>query len=364
MSSPEEQNRQALHRQQRQLEMIVAQQTQKQFQMMQQRQQQAANQAGNQMGQQMAPQFVHQMGTPYDDVPVKEVDDVNILNGQALSQPEFASFISACQEGDLSTVESVATSQPRTPAYLHQGLVKALENGKVDVVRYLLDSGAPICRNTPTHILAAPEQGQIPCFELLTEHGWTVNTPGFYGAVLLPRVIQTNRETLIDWFLAHGADPNLGSQHDNRDRLGSPDADSCQALELAAKGGSVELVRKLLGAGAKMENGAPLYYTAGACPVGANPHAGLVTPGEEFDRAGIPVMEVLMEHGAGVNDKLNSRHMTPQYPIVNAVMAGAVERVKWLLSQGADPDLKGPWGSARDYAKKVASDEMKQVLGV
>ncbi|KAF5664465.1 hypothetical protein FHETE_7056 [Fusarium heterosporum] len=364
MSSPEEQNRQALHRQQRQMEMIVAQQTQQQFQMMQQRQQQAANQAGNQMRQQMTPQSGLQMGTPYDDVPVKEANDVNILNGRSLSQPEFASFISACQEGDLSKVESAIASQPRTPAYLYQGLIKALENGKVDVVRYLLDSEAPICRNTPTYILEAPEQEQIPCFELLTEHGWNVNTPGFYGTVLLPRVIQTNNNTLIDWFLAQGADPNLGSQHDNRDRLGKPDEDSCQALELAAKRGSAELVRKLLSAGAKIENGAPLYHAAGACPVGANPHAGLVAPGEEFDRARIPVMEVLVEHGAGVNDKFNSRYVTPKYPIVNAVMAGAVERVKWLLSQGADPDLKGRWGSARDYAKKVASDEMKHVLGV
>jgi hypothetical protein len=367
MSSQQEQTQESLAmqaRQQRQIEMVIAAQAQQQFQAMQQRQQQPANQMGQQMGQQMAPQVGLQMGTSHDDIPVKEPNDLIILNGHALSQPDFASLVTASKEGDLSTVESIVTSQPRTPAFLHQGLVNALEKGHVDVARYLLESGAPIARTTPRCILTAPGGQQIPCFELLTKHGWTVNTPGFYGAVLLPSIIQINNEPLIDWFLAQGADPNLGSQDDNRDRLGGPDTDSCQALELAATRGSVELVQKLLNAGAKIENGAPLYHTAGVCPMGANPHAGLVTPDAEFDRARIPVMAVLVENGAGVNDKFNTRHMTPLYPIVNAVMAGAVERVQWLLSQGADPDLKGPYGSARDYASKVSSDEMKRALGL
>jgi ankyrin repeat protein len=264
----------------------------------------------------------------------------------------------------MFTVESIVSSQSRTPAFLHHGLADALRSGRVDVARYLVKSGAPIARKTPEFILTAPADQQIALFEVLTEHGWTVNTPGFYGAVLLPRLTQTNNETLIDWFLAHGADPNLGVQHDNRERLGGPDTDSCQALELAASWGSVQMMQKLLNAGAKITNGAPLYYAAGACPPGANPQAGRVTPSKEFDSSVVPVMALLVENGAGVNDKLESRHMTPQYPIVNAVMAGAVERVKWLLSQGADPDLKGQYGSARDYARVMSSDEMKQALGL
>jgi hypothetical protein len=173
-----------------------------------------------------------------------------------------------------------------------------------------------------------------------------------------------NNETLIDWFLTHGADPNQGRQQDNRDRLGGPETNSCLALELAASRGSVELVQKLLNAGAKITYGAPLYYAAGALPPNANPHVGRVTPTKEFDVSRIPIMELLVEKGAGVNDKLETRHMTAAYPIVNAVMAGAVERVKWLLDQGADPDQKGPYGSAREYAGKMSSDEMKQALGV
>ncbi|KAH7178092.1 ankyrin repeat-containing domain protein [Fusarium sp. MPI-SDFR-AT-0072] len=287
-----------------------------------------------------------------------------LFNGYAFSHPGFVQFSRACREGDMSTVESIVTSPSRTPAFLHEGLFNALGSGKVDVARYLLDSGAPITRVTPSWALAAPKGQQKPLFELFLQHGWSVNTPGFYGAVLLPPVIRAGNDALLDWFLENGADPNLGKQQDNRDRFGEPETNSCEALETAAVMSTVETVQKLLNAGAKIDNGAPLYYAAGACPPGSNPHAGLVTPSKEFDESRISVIALLVKNGARVNDKLISRHMTAQYPIVNAVMAGAIERVKWLLSQGADPDMKGQFGSARDYARKFSSGEMKRVLQV
>ncbi|CVK86493.1 uncharacterized protein FMAN_06236 [Fusarium mangiferae] len=306
----------------------------------------------------------NRMGASYDDIPITEPSDLMLFNGFAASQPDFIQFGKACRDGDTSTVESIVTSQSRTPAFLHEGLFNALGSGKVDVTRYLLDSGAPITRITPSWALAAPIDQQKLLFELLLQHGWTVNTPGFYGAVLLPSVIRAGNDGLLDWFLENGADPNLGKQQDNRDRFGEPETNSCEALEIAAGMGTAEMVQKLLNTGAKIDNGAPLYYAAGAYPPGSNPHAGVVTPSKEFDEARIPVMELLVKNGAQVNDKLNSRHMTAQYPIVNAVMAGAIERVKWLLSQGADPDMKGQFGSAREYAGKLSSDEMKRVLQV
>ncbi|KAF4944005.1 hypothetical protein FSARC_14792, partial [Fusarium sarcochroum] len=221
MSSQDEQAQEqhALRVQRQQMEMMMARQRQQQFQMLQQRQQQNANLMGQQMGQQMAPQMGQQMGqqmapqmaqqfgqqmqpqipqqmgqslpgtmgaamapqtglamgSSHDDVPITEPNDFAILNEPAGSHPEFDSFVSACGEGDLSTVESIVTSQSRTPAFLHQGLINALHSGKVDVARYLLESKAPITRKTPTHILTGSPDQRIPLFELLTEHGWTVN---------------------------------------------------------------------------------------------------------------------------------------------------------------------------------------------
>ncbi|KAF5534802.1 beta-glucosidase [Fusarium napiforme] len=310
-------------------------------------------QTAQQMGAGSQKTGYQQMGMcqPYSDIPATDPSDIHILTGRGFYVTDFLIFLCACREGDLSTLESIVASQTRSPLFLHHGLLDAIKHGKVEIVRYLLQSGTPISRNTPETILRAPADQQVALLQLFTEHGWAVNSP----ERLLPRLIQTNNEPLLDWFLEHGADPNIGGS----------DGDPDQALRLAASQGTVRLVQKLLDGGAKMtSNGLGLFYAAGACPVGSIPHAGLVQPSAEFDKSRIPVMALLVENGAGVNDKLETQHVTAQYPIVNAVMAGAVERVKWLLSQGADPDLKGQYGSARDYAKFRSSDEMKQVLGV
>lgn len=294
----------------------------------------------------------------YDDLPIRDPNDVDFRNG---NPPHIApSFGAACHHGPLSTVELLVTSEPRTPAFLHHGLTLALKAGNVPVARYLLSAGAPIIRQTPNNILSAPHDTQIPLFELLTEHGWTPNTPGYYGAVILTLVIGDLH--LLSWFLDHGADPNLGQQRDYRDRTGGPETDSCEALETAAGRGDVEAVRMLLDAGARLQNGTPLHSAAGACPPGANPHAGRVSPSREFDTSRIPVMALLVGSGSDVNQRQESRHMIPAYAIVHAVMAGAVERVKWLLEQGANPEARGAWGTAVEYANGQGSDEMKQAL--
>ena len=282
------------------------------------------------------------MGSAYDDLPIMEPNDVSFINPK---QGDFNSFESACRHGPVSTVKSIVSSETRTPAFLHHGLALALSAGNIEIARHLLSIGAPIVRQTPNRILSAPLGQQIPLFELLIHRGWTPNTPGYYGTVLLPFVVANL--PLLRWFLAHGADPNLGAQRDNRDRTGGPDTDSCAALESAAGHGDVEAVRLLLGAGAMIQNGIPLHFAAGACPPGMNPHAGRVVPSKEFDESRIPVMALLVEHGADVNQREELRHMVAGYAVVYAVMAGAVERARWLLEQGADPEVKGVRRSTR-----------------
>ncbi|KAH7255975.1 hypothetical protein BKA59DRAFT_466789 [Fusarium tricinctum] len=287
-----------------------------------------------------------QMG---DGIPNKCPSDVELRLGLEADVPDFVNFRSACREGDSSTVESIVTSQSRSPLFLHKGLDDALKNGKDDVSRFLLQSGATMTRATPAAVLRAPADKQVALFQVLMEHGWTVNTP----ESLLPEIVRSNNEPLFDWFLEQGADPNVAG----------PQNDQGQTLRLAAIQGTVQVVQKLLNAGAKMASSG-LYWAAGAYPEGSVPSIRRVEPSADFDKSRIPVMELLLENGGDVNHRLETRHMEELYPIVNAVKAGAVERVKWLLSKGADPDLKGPWGSARDYAKRDSSDKMKQVLGV
>lgn len=296
------------------------------------------------------------MGSAYDDIPILEAQDLDHISQNPSSG---STFDSACKDGPVSAIAEMVTAQPRTPAFLHRGLLVALQAGNIETVRYLLERGAPIARQTPEVILKAPATQQIALFELFIAHGWTPNNPGFYGNVLLPRVI--NNIPLLSWFLAHGANPNLGPQKDFHDRHGSSDTESCTTLESAAAHGSVEAVRMLLNAGARIQNGTPLHFAAGVCPPGTNPHAGRVKPSKVFDEDRIPVMQLLVENGADVNHKAETRHMNPQYAIVHAVMAGAIERVKWLVKHGADPSLKGNFGSAQSYAS-FWGEEMEKAI--
>ena len=299
------------------------------------------------------------MGTTLDDIPLELPTDLGFV-GQ--KPPHVISFESACQAGPVSTLQANKSPEVRTPVLLNHGLVLALTAGNVETAKYLLVSGAPISRETARHVLSAPAQAQIPLFELLAQNGWTPNTPGFYGHVLLPDVRVVTNLPLLSWFLNHGANPNLGTQRNNEDRFGGPDKDSCAALEAAAARGTPAAVNMLLSAGAKSSNGAPLYCAAGVCEPGENPNAKLVTPQKEFDVGRIPVMAMLVEHGVDVNQPLNSRYQEPQYAIASAVKAGAVERVRWLLQHGADPHAgRGGSGSAVDLLRG-ASDEMKRVV--
>ena len=159
------------------------------------------------MQQTMQPQSMP-MGSAYDDLPI----DPNEFDALDREDAYLTSFESACEHGPLSTVQSIVSMSdpppPRTRSFLHQGLVAALSAGNIDIARYLLSHGAPIVRLTPRNILSAPSDRQLPLFKFLLQHGWTVNTPGYYGDVILPEVV--DNLPLLNWCLLHGADPNLG----------------------------------------------------------------------------------------------------------------------------------------------------------
>ncbi|KAJ5451172.1 hypothetical protein N7491_000354 [Penicillium cf. griseofulvum] len=333
--------------QQQQQQQLMLNARRHQMQMMAAKQQLSTSSNSNAPGRQQMQAQSGTMGSKYDDLPILEPADTIFIGENPNTAP-------------LSVIQSIVSTETLTPAFLHHGLTRALRSGNIEVARYLLDSGAPIVRETPSNILLAPLERQIALFELFTEHEWTPNTPGYYGSTILPRTIKSL--PLLRWFLDHGANPNLGAQRLSHDRRGGPDTSSCNALEAAAAHGGVEAVRMILDAGAKIQNGVPLHCAAGACPPGTNPHAGRVIPSREFDASRIPVMALLVDRGADVNQREESRHMVARYAIVYAVKAGAVERVKWLLQHGADPYMRGNWGSAAEYARTSGNEEITKVV--
>ncbi|KAJ5161766.1 hypothetical protein N7492_007158 [Penicillium capsulatum] len=270
-------------------------------------------------------------------------------------------FEFACEHGDLSTVQSIIASRGilPEPAFLHWGLIQGIRAGQLEVVNFLLASGAPIGRQTAFSVLNAPPAQQLPLFELLTKFGWIPATAGYHGDMILPYIVSDHN--LLLWFLAHSVDPNHGRQPTNNDIFAGPDTQSGAAIEAAAKINDIKALRSLVNSGANAQYGAPLHYAAGMCPPGIKLPYGQPRPSKDFDMSTIPVMALLVEQGADVNRPARFFGQDGVTPLMYAAIAGAVERVKWLLEHGADPTLEGPWGSAATIAIR-AGGVMKQVM--
>ncbi|KAJ6015074.1 ankyrin repeat-containing domain protein [Penicillium herquei] len=299
-------------------------------------------------------------GARWYELPFEEPSDLHWLSGE---KPEYIiSLEKACQTGSVPDIQAVISSNHLSTIKLYRALLITLNAGHIDASAYLLEHGARIVGSTARNILSGPIASQVPLFELLIQHGWDINKAEEAEDLLLPHSSIITSHSLLEWFLAHGANPNVGWRTAEPTRNTGLHDNYCAALECAARKGSIEAVQMLLDAGACVSNGTPLHSAAGALPPGSNPHNGRVAPSEEFDIGMIPIMEILVNAGADVNQRIETCHMTPVYAINHAVMAGAVERVKWLLKHGANPRLRGAWGTAVDYVMAMGSDEMKLVF--
>ncbi|KAL4946338.1 hypothetical protein BDV06DRAFT_208810 [Aspergillus oleicola] len=355
--------------------LIAGRRRQREFEsIMTQRKERADQEArSRETGQPIPPKLACQMtgqgdGIVYGDIPLTCPSDLTFRTEKPkfLGPPPsyYRAFELACREGSLATVQSALPSEnyTPTPAFLHHGLCLVLKAGNVEAARYFLESGAPIIRRTPEHILKAPVDQQIPLFELFVDHGWTPNTPGEWGAVLLPQIMQNH--SLLQWFLAHGANPNVGEQQQYR--FGESITNSCAALETSAYGGDVEAVRMLLDAGALIENGFPLHAAAEARQYERNSSGTTLTnTSKEFDSSRIPVMALLVERGADVNQFRGPQmgNMVLGYPILCTVIAGAVERARWLLEHGADPTKEDTIDLALKPEESYYDDELPVSAG-
>lgn len=260
-------------------------------------------------------------------------------------------FELTCKHGPLGDVKLIIeANNSLSPYFLHKGLASALQTGNLEIARLLLSTGAPIVFATPQSVLRAPLEKQLSLFELLSQYGWSPNpTPPDEVPYLLPLVL--HNKPLVAWFLEHGVDV-VGEASEG-------------VFEQAACDCDVETVRMLLDAGAVIQESGAMHAAAGACPPGVKLFDENISPTREFDEGRIPILELLVERGADVNQAMISRYRIPKYPIVHAVMAGAVQRVKWLLERGADPEKRGQFGSAISVAiARSSTEEMRRVLGM
>ncbi|KAJ5732819.1 hypothetical protein N7493_004300 [Penicillium malachiteum] len=207
------------------------------------------------------PQPGEPRGARWYELPFEEPSDLHWLPGE---KPGYIiSLEKACQEGSVPDIQAVINSNHISTIKLYKALLITLNAGHFDASAYLLENGARIVGSTARNILFAPVTSQIPLFKLLIQHGWDINKAEKVEDLLLPHVSIVTNLQLLEWFLAHGANPNVGWRTAEPTRKAGLDDNYCAALECAARTGSIEAVRMLIDAGACVSNGTPLHSRLG-----------------------------------------------------------------------------------------------------
>jgi ankyrin repeat protein len=305
--------------------------------------------------------------------------DVNAQGGQPLSV--------AARRGQLETVKLLIqheASIDACPNDLSHGLPleEAARGGHKSVVECLISQGvsprAPSPNGGP--VQAAVQGNNVDMMELLLRLGADVNelptTSGWTAGSALAAAASRSSIEMVDWLLLHGADPNLFKENSD-----SP-------LAIAAKAGDMQLVDRLLDAGAEINSesasGSPLrdaiegvlppvlfdgshvdvvnrLLAAGADPNTSGDHQGY---GQSISALAMACMgpnadivSALVDAGADLR-KYSKFHEWEEPPIHTAARCGTAEVVNTLVQHGADVNeqLQEGWTPLHHAIRRFDSD--------
>ncbi|RYP46447.1 hypothetical protein DL768_007359 [Monosporascus sp. mg162] len=187
----------------------------------------------------------------------------------------------------------------------------AVRNGSLDILRLALD-------DDPSQQSSHQETRGIPPAEVAV-----------FGASVLPAAVE--HEDMVAYLLSLGIDPNIGPGPSEALGQESFNYFSTAALHAAAARSTPRVFAMLLGAGARLQNAYPLHAAAGA--------PATLPSGD--DR--IPMMSYLV-HDLGLDiNALDDGTVSPYAwgtPLHHAVACAHVDRVRWLLENGADPTVR------------------------
>lgn len=272
------------------------------------------------------------------------------------------SIVEAVRAGDLAKVTSLVADPSYSPAdYLEIALIAAISAGQLEIGRYLLDHGAVMDKPAPRMIpgMRASSEKSLPFLKLFVERGWDVNFIECDRTALLWEYHMSNWTTadltclsdvirdpeLVTWLLAHGADPNLGRGDNGITWNGG------NLLELAALWSTVEVFDKLIAHGARLEDSRALHHAAARRAPGPL--------GQNDTR----LMAHLLELGVDINepdhkgDERQNGLIGP--PIFWAIHKCEFASIKFLVENGADLTVKGPYGSqtAAAFARRKCGNK-------
>jgi ankyrin repeat protein/truncated hemoglobin YjbI len=221
-------------------------------------------------------------------------------------------------------------------------LCHAVCGGNIECVKLLLERGAPVERHSGKLLTLATVMNRADLVRLLIEHGADVKRGRYLGPLddeqrPVADLLIASGKKVPDWMLPYACRPDVstnelhrvkvlldyGADLDDRGRYG------LTALHYAVRGGKVPLIKLLLERGAKPDT---------LDDEGLTPPLHLTKTRAKFDP--IPVLELLVRHGANVNARDEARGTLLMFYARN----GKVDPVRSLLAYGADRDARNKQG--------------------
>ncbi|KAF4621996.1 hypothetical protein D9613_009561 [Agrocybe pediades] len=229
-------------------------------------------------------------------------DNSNNVNSAFLKE-----FSTACSLGKLADAKRMlsgwremhagqgATSISDHP--LQAGLIMAAENGKGDVVEFLLNDNF---RVSPDVILAASRSQSTQVFQAMIDSGWDVNQSSGHTGDALSHAATADRYELTKFLLSHGADPNKNER-----------AGMWTVLDLAVMHASPGTAQLLIDHGAAIQNTNALIIAA--------------------QDGRIDMLELLLNNGAKV-DEVPEIDLPTEYKGLNALQVAEKEKQKQAVT--------------------------------
>ena len=168
-------------------------------------------------------------------LPVMVLSLSNSAAGQADSGSLGAELVVAAGQGDVAGVQQLLQKGADIEATDKWGitpLVSAVQNGKAEMVKLLLEKSAKISAGGGGALLAAVELGNPAMVKLLLDNGADPDASDGFDTALLKAVNRRDND-IVKLLLDKGANPEV------KDRNGNT------ALLYAAGGGYIEVVRLL-----------------------------------------------------------------------------------------------------------------------